>query len=29
MKSTHTFAVDMIIRRSKADREKGLLYAIS
>lgn len=27
MNSTHTFAVDIIIRRSKADKEKALLYA--
>lgn len=27
MNSTHTFAVDIIIRRNKADKEKALLYA--
>lgn len=27
MKTTHTFSVDMIIRRSKADQTKALLYA--
>ncbi|HEX7690924.1 MAG TPA: tyrosine-type recombinase/integrase, partial [Sediminibacterium sp.] len=27
MTSTHTFAVDIIIRRNKADKEKALIYA--
>jgi hypothetical protein len=27
MNSTHTFAVDMIIRRNKKDKEKALIYA--
>ncbi len=27
MKTTHTFSVDMIIRRSKANQNQGLLYA--
>lgn len=27
MKTTHTFSVDMIIRRSKSNQTKGLLYA--
>ncbi|MES2331230.1 MAG: site-specific integrase [Bacteroidota bacterium] len=27
MTTTHTFAVDMIIRRNKTDREKALIYA--